>query len=108
MLPFFLTRFCSCNINKWPDDFDFEATRAINKPVIRESSPADLQDVKDEAEAAAKPASIAGDSFDAREEEDELDPVALNKAFRFASWSSVGLVSHRLLIFFFFSSSEFI
>jgi Na+/proline symporter len=82
----------------WPDDFDFEATRAINKPVIRESSPADLQDVKDEAEAAAKPASIAGDSFDAREEEDELDPVALNKAFRFASWSSVGLFVVMILL----------
>jgi hypothetical protein len=36
--------------------------------------------------------SIAGDSFDAKEEEDELDPVALNKAYRFATWSSVALV----------------
>jgi len=40
-----------------------------------------------------KPASIAGDSFDAKEESDELDPVALNKAFKFATWSSVALVN---------------
>lgn len=39
-----------------------------------------------------KAGSIAGDSFDAKEEENELDPVALNKAFKFATWSSVGLV----------------
>ena len=39
-----------------------------------------------------KSGSIAGDSFNATEEEDELDPVALKKAFKFATYSSVGLV----------------
>jgi len=40
----------------------------------------------------ARAGSIAGDSFDRSEEDDELDPVALNKAFVFASWSSIALV----------------
>ena len=90
---------------KWPDDFDFEATRAINKPVVADSTPStphDVRDVKDEIERV-KPASIAGDSFDGKEEDDELDPVALNKAFKFATWSSVGLVN---FLFFFFVSPD--
>ena len=52
---------------------------------------------KDEAGVHDKAASIAGDSFDAKEETDELDPVALNKAFKFATWSSVVLVNFLIL-----------
>jgi len=79
---------------KWPDDFDFEATRAINKPVTPTGSyTPDLADGKDEMRIHDRPASIAGDSFDAKEESDELDPVALTKAFKFATWSSVALVN---------------
>jgi hypothetical protein len=43
-------------------------------------------------EKKEKAPSVA-DSFDAAEVDEELDPVALNKAFRFAAWSSLGLVS---------------
>ena len=32
------------------------------------------------------------DSFNAAEVDDELDPVALNKAYNFAAWSSLVLV----------------
>ena len=77
---------------KWPDDFDFETTRAINKPVPVTSGASTPDIGKDEAGVHDKPASIAGDSFDAKEESDELDPEALNKAFKFATWSSVVLV----------------
>jgi hypothetical protein len=54
----------------------------------------DSDSEKKEHEVVTKAGSVAGDSFDAAEEEDELDPVALNKAFKFASYSSVGLVWH--------------
>lgn len=78
--------------------------------MIPDSTPYDM---KAEAEVQDKAASIAGDSFDAKEETDELDPVALNKAFKFATWCSVGLVYIYLLsgdsgflIMFWFSSSS--
>jgi len=82
----------------WPDDFDFEATRAINKPVLSDSSPSTPTEGKEEAGITDKPVSIAGDSFDVKEEADELDPVALNKAFKFATWSSVGLFVVLILL----------
>ena len=50
-------------------------------------------EVSEKYPAQGKEGSIAGDSFDAQEESDELDPVALNKAFIFATWSSVFLAS---------------
>ncbi|KAF8184798.1 urea transporter [Pholiota molesta] len=71
----------------WPDNFDWETTRAINKPV-----PADSEDKK---HASSVKESVAGDSFTGSEEEDELNPVALNKAFKFATYSSLGLVVYR-------------
>ena len=52
----------------------------------------DLDKKGPEVEVKGSSSSISGDSFDAVEEESELDPVALKKAFRFATWSSVGLV----------------
>ncbi|KAJ7347968.1 urea transporter [Mycena albidolilacea] len=77
----------------WPENYDFESTRAINKPTAASK-------VDDEEHAKAdrpsmekkeKAPSVA-DSFDAAEVDEELDPVALNKAFRFAAWSSLGLL----------------
>ncbi|KDR70212.1 hypothetical protein GALMADRAFT_144884 [Galerina marginata CBS 339.88] len=86
----------------WPDNFDWETTRAINKPVppstkIDDEKQDDESDKKGH-EVEVKGSSIAGDSFDAVEEEDELDPIALNKAFRFATWSSVGLFVVLILL----------
>lgn len=80
----------------WPDKYDWESTRAINKPAQATSKrteelKADSDSEKKEHEVVTKAGSIAGESFDAAEEADELDPVALNKAFKFATYSSVGL-----------------
>ncbi|KAJ6480136.1 urea transporter [Mycena sanguinolenta] len=77
----------------WPEDYDFETTRAINKPIAKVDEK-ELQNDKEERpsmEKKEKTPSVAA-SFDAAEVEDELDPVALNKAFRFAAWSSLGLL----------------
>ncbi|KAJ7803149.1 urea transporter [Mycena olivaceomarginata] len=77
----------------WPENYDFESTRAINKPTAapkvddEEHAKADRPSM----EKKEKAPSVA-DSFDAAEVDEELDPVALNKAFRFAAWSSLGLL----------------
>ncbi|KAJ7653109.1 urea transporter [Mycena polygramma] len=81
----------------WPENYDFESTRAINKPA---TSSTNAEDKEPEAERSSmekkekvKEETISvADSFDAAEVEDELDPVALNKAFRFAAWSSLALL----------------
>jgi len=94
----------------YPEDYDFETTRAINKPEIPptaldeqdgkdEKNGAERAEVKDKAGVkAGRAGSFAGDSFDAQEESDELDPVALNKAFKFATWSSVALFVVLILL----------
>ncbi|TEB29666.1 urea transporter [Coprinellus micaceus] len=85
----------------WPEDFSWEATRSINKPAAPESEKVaeDSDSDKKGADVAVstKAASIA-DSFDRTEEDKELDPVALTKAFNFASWSSIGLFVTLILI----------
>ncbi|KAF8995977.1 urea transporter [Cyathus striatus] len=89
----------------WPDNFDWESTRAINRPT-HATSPANDDDNKssdDEGEKkgeniTTKAASVTGDSFLAGGEDDELDPASLNKAFRFATWSSLSLFVVLILI----------
>lgn len=81
---------------QWPEDFNFDVTRAINSPTL----------VDELSSASPKPASVDMDENEKRdsvsaevmsvripEEDDELDPANLQKAFRFAAWSSVILVS---------------
>jgi hypothetical protein len=92
-------------IFQWPENYDFESTRAINQPT---AAPAKIEE-KETNEKEERPSvekkekektpSVA-DSFDAEEIEDELDPVALNKAFRFAAWSSLALVSQFIPLIF--------
>ncbi|KIM43528.1 hypothetical protein M413DRAFT_382955 [Hebeloma cylindrosporum] len=86
----------------WPDNFDWESTRSINKPTPPTAKSIDEKidsdsDKKDH-DVEVKSGSIAGDSFNAAEEEDELDPVALNKAFKFATYSSLGLFIILILV----------
>ena len=75
---------------QWPDNFDWETTRAINKPssVLEKTNQEKLDSDSDNRQA---------DSYDSVN--DELDHVALNKAFKFAATSSLTLVSfltHRI------------
>ncbi|KIP04085.1 hypothetical protein PHLGIDRAFT_31522 [Phlebiopsis gigantea 11061_1 CR5-6] len=99
----------------WPDDFNFDITRAINAPV--ETGPAPAPE-KDES---PKPASVELDekresmsaevmSVRADDDDDELDPAGLQKAFRFAAWSSIILLVVMLLLIplpLFFASTVF-
>ena len=83
---------------QWPEDFDFEATRAINRPAHAQESAKHVEpsreDSVDEKKRESTEVSVEPMSEDAAaaEEERELDPVALNKACRLAVWSSVILV----------------
>ena len=78
------------NIKQWPEDFNFDITRAINAPATRRTHGQDSaegdEDEKKSREAV-EPPRVGDDDSD-----NDLDPVGLQKAFRFAAWSSVVLV----------------
>ncbi|KIK63988.1 hypothetical protein GYMLUDRAFT_161914 [Collybiopsis luxurians FD-317 M1] len=81
----------------WPDNFDFEITRAINNPYVAFTNSGEAKDQdKNEGdeierkEVATSP-SVNGSTV-AAEEQEELDPLKLKAAFRFAAWSSLGLL----------------
>ncbi|KDQ61991.1 hypothetical protein JAAARDRAFT_76835 [Jaapia argillacea MUCL 33604] len=81
----------------WPDDYDFEPTRAINSHLRRSSREGTASPPEREVDEEKKVRTSA--SMDVRsvssaalaEEDLELDPVALTKAFKLAAWSSVFL-----------------
>ncbi len=83
---------------QWPENFDFEATRAINRPAhgqepdspVEHSARGSIDEKKRGLTAVSLQHASEDDAAD--EEERELDPVALNKAFRLAAWASVILV----------------
>ncbi|KAF8650670.1 hypothetical protein AX16_005127 [Volvariella volvacea WC 439] len=94
----------------WPDNFDFEVTRAINKPFLQDESPG-LRDEKASDHDDEKKAREAGivvkastdvnsihDSYRAQDEINELDPEGLRKAFNFATWSSLSLFVVMILL----------
>ena len=107
-----LFSFSNIGFAQFPDDFNFDITRAINAPVhhhetkptatTKEVTPteggpsASIEKVPEEVEKAAgkeDAQSVAESSVQIGiTRAEELDPVALNKAFKFAAWSSVALV----------------
>ncbi|GJJ09771.1 hypothetical protein Clacol_003995 [Clathrus columnatus] len=83
----------------WPENFDFDITRSMNSPHVQQSF-ADETDFKEDIkEESLSKTPSEKDEKDLQqvfiEEEKELDPVELQKAFNFAAWCSVIL----LLIF---------
>jgi hypothetical protein len=84
----------------WPDDFDWRATRAINRPVPTSEKTHEEKSDPDrdnkQADVSIKGDSITGDSYDTSE--DELDHGALNRAFKFAATSSVTLFVILILV----------
>ena len=89
--------------SQWPADFDWSITRSINtpKPSKTASSSSDEiqntienKDDEKDPDIGVKPASIIAVSTRSTQD-DDLDPVALRKAFVFASVSSLTLVSSR-------------
>ncbi|KAL4252377.1 sodium:solute symporter (SSF) family protein [Abortiporus biennis] len=94
----------------WPDNFDFDITRAINAPTSTTPSPSDekTQPTLGSTEYEKKRESVSDDDVisitsttNRRSSEgldNDLDPVALNKAFKFAAWSSIILLVVMLLV----------
>ncbi|KAF8518646.1 urea transporter [Hysterangium stoloniferum] len=85
----------------WPEDFDFDTTRAINSPNNTTRHPKTVEaeaGIGDEVkEGRASPSEKGSDGLQPAVHlgltgKDELDPIALQKAFRFAAWSSVILL----------------
>ncbi|KZT03620.1 urea transporter [Laetiporus sulphureus 93-53] len=91
----------------WPEDFNFDITRAINKSSTSSSSAdeksvdADHQDHFDEKKQHSSDVSlepVISAEAAAAEEAKELDPAALQKAFDLAAWSSIALTLVMLII----------
>ena len=94
-----------CNLLKstpsqWPENFDFDITRAINAPAAHSITKADEKHASDvdvdekKHDASASVASVTTDeaAVGPAPEDDDLNPEALHKAFNFAAWSSIILV----------------
>ena len=79
------------DIGQWPEDFNFDVTRAINAPTARHIHRQDSTEGDDDEKKSKDPIDAAEVEND--DTDNELDPVGLQKAFRFAAWSSVALVS---------------
>jgi hypothetical protein len=80
----------------WPEEFTFATTRAMNAPPGSRFAAA-RSGVDASAEGQEEKGEKSPTDTDVRSvhelDESELDPVPLEKAFRFAYWSSVVLVS---------------
>jgi urea-proton symporter len=98
---------CLCRVYsgaQWPEDFDFEATRALNvkAPVATVTSGVEYGD--DKTQKTFEKGSEKGQHTFTEAQSDvddegpvialdpDLDPVSLDKAYRFAARSSVALV----------------
>lgn len=92
----------------WPDNFDFNITRRINIGPL-ETYEGDIPGTevhgKEEKDGEKKGGSDRGSQHVHQDVDggsevmvlpDDIDPVALKKAFRFAVWSSVALVSSHI------------
>ncbi|CAE6533326.1 unnamed protein product [Rhizoctonia solani] len=93
-----------------PDDFSFDITRALNAPTRSHAHPTTGSGTHTPPEDEKKHSDIgSGDVHIVPAEDDEkhdkgvthdedLDPVALKGAFRFAAWSSVGLLIVMIIV----------
>ncbi|KAF5309053.1 hypothetical protein D9619_013578 [Psilocybe cf. subviscida] len=86
----------------WPDNFDWEATRAINRPSPASSHRLDEKsdsDSEKKNEARESTHSISGNSsVSPSDEDDELNPEGLKSAFKFATYSSLSLFVVLILL----------
>lgn len=83
-------------ILKWPDDYDFASTRAINghSAAISRNVNDDLEESEDEKKVPDVTVSSVSNEAQI---DPELDPVGLNKAFKFAARASIVLVRALML-----------
>ncbi|KAH8110219.1 urea transporter [Phellopilus nigrolimitatus] len=100
----------------YPENFDFDITRAINAPPTHRSrvpakegsddAPNEKSEYVDDKAPAASPIDIqsvsdgqaGGDTVAGVTDDSELDPEGLQVAFRFAAWSSIILLLVMIII----------
>lgn len=84
----------------WPENYDFEPTRKINRKInLSQDGDVKVEDVdydKKEKEGSVIHTQSVSDVNSS--EDDDLNPVGLKKAFRFAAWSSVALLVVMILL----------
>jgi len=97
----------------WPEDFDFKSTRALNVRGLSTTKGGGYDDEKTDEKESEKEGGFAETHLaedDEGTQDPDLDPVSLNKAFRFAAWSSVALTVIMLILIplpLFFASTIF-
>lgn len=90
----------------WPEDFDFESTRGLNITVAAPKVTRGVEyDDEKTSEKEAEKGQVSTEAHEAVDYESpiittdpDLDPVALDKAFRFAAWSSAALTVVMLIL----------
>ncbi|CCM04363.1 uncharacterized protein FIBRA_06535 [Fibroporia radiculosa] len=89
----------------WPEDFNFDITRAINAPPqsdMSEKTSENRSSEDDMDEKKQDPSNVSTNPVGAVENgavaAQDLDPVALQKAFKLAAWSSVALTLVMLIL----------
>ncbi|KIY71252.1 urea transporter [Cylindrobasidium torrendii FP15055 ss-10] len=78
----------------WPENFDFEATRALNRPAILDA-PEDA-DFREKKDASMQMLAVEPDLRATLKE--DLDPEGLQKAFRFAACASLALLVIMIIL----------
>lgn len=91
--------FRSHSLFQWPDDFDFDTTRAINSSsdrISRTTEQLKSDEAQEEAHSDDEVKQTPPNTSDVVPagvtDKAELDPEALHNAFKFAAWSSILLV----------------
>jgi Na+/proline symporter len=82
----------------WPEDFNFDITRAINAPVphVKGSSVDEPYEEEKKTDTTTRIKTEVIQENNASVE--DLDPAALKKAFNFAAWSSIALTLVMIII----------
>ncbi|KAH9050243.1 urea transporter [Lactarius hengduanensis] len=86
----------------WPENFDFDKTRVLNEKVG--------ENISEKGQELTETRSVSDEEGPVITPDPDLDPVALDKAFRFAAWSSLFLTIVMLLLIplpLFFASTVF-
>ncbi|KAF8057401.1 urea transporter [Lyophyllum atratum] len=83
-----------------PADFDFDVTRAINSPhhIHRLTQSVENIEEREEEKKTATPEVQSVNEVVGITDESDLDPAELNKAFKFAAWSSVVLLVIMIIL----------
>jgi len=82
----------------WPENFDFDVTRNIRAVVPASNFQSESNSVSDDKGDIKNEIKISNYSVDTQTEDEELDVKKLNKAFRFAAYSSLAMLVIMIIL----------